>query len=344
MSSTAEYNFSDWYRPVENQLTVEIQQARIDAIKIHLNNDEQSFWLDVVRLYWSIPVKDPANKVAFIKGFKDADPIFPVLGNDNVVKVLAGILLCFRFEVSSELNTLIALSVKNVNFLGQYDATRDLPVSILAEQYLSTATTELRTFKITQHIDEIDELKSRNEEEYVFDRDDNEIVIDSIKAILHTQKVFSEETNILWWLFGESSVSYEVPFKSLGLPKALPIIAKEIFDILEFELGTQKVASIINKAISNILTSKSAKDYSLLDLIVKFDQSELDILFKHYSPETIFTPILSAFYKAKLALKISDLSDIYASEFFSGDLKKTFPAHVITIQILHEYLLLNKMT
>jgi hypothetical protein len=344
MSSQAEYNFADWYRPVDNQLTAETQTARIAAIKVLLEDDDQSFWMDVVRLFWSIPIKKTDNKNSFIKAFKDADPVFPVTGNDHLLKVLAGILLCFRFETFSVLNNLIALSIKNVNFLGQYEGLGNVPVVQNSITYLIAESKEMRDIYTEPQEKEMNELNERkDEEDYEFVAADHVVVVDTLTAILHAQKVFSEETNILWWLFGDASIIYEETLKSVGLPKAIPVIAKELFDLLEFSLGTPKINSIINKAISSGASGKGAKDYSPFDMISKFNSDEIDILLGDYKAETEFTPILSALSKFPIASKAADLVALYGAEFHAGDLRKAFPPCQLAIQILNEYLLLKNL-
>ncbi len=344
MSSQAEYNFADWYRPVDNQLTAETQAARIAAIKVLLENNDRSFWIDVVRLFWAIPIKKIENKNAFIKAYKDADPVFPVSGNDHLLKVLAGILLCFRFETFSVLNNLIALSIKNVNFLGQYEGLGNVPVLQNAITYLFAESKKMRDIYTESQKAEIDKLDERKDgEDYEFVAADHVVVVDTVTAILHAQKVFSEETNILWWLFGDASIIYEDPLKSVGLPKSIAVIAKELFDLLEFSLGTPKINSIINKAISNSTSGKGAKEYSPSDLISKFNADEIKILLGGYKAETEFTPILTALSKFPMASISSDWVSVYAAEFHDGDLKKAFSPSIIATQILNEYLLLKNL-
>jgi hypothetical protein len=344
MSSQAEYNFADWYRPVDNQLTAEIQSYRISAIKVLLSNQDKSFWLDVVRLFWSIPTKSLTNKDTFIRAFKDADPVFPVSGNDHLVKVLAGILLCFRLERISHLNILVALAIKNINFLGQYQDNTIVPVVNNVSTFLVAESKQQRDIFTSAFDDELNELDERKEEDgYVFVDVDHAVVVNAAHAMMHAQKVFSEETNILWWLFGEASITYEESLKSIGLPKTILVIAKELFELFEFTLGTAKISSIINKAISNSVVGKANKDYSPLELIGKFNSSEIQILLGDYKAETEFTPILSALYKFPTLTKTENLASLYAEEFHNGDLKKPFSPQLISIQILHEFLLLKKL-
>jgi hypothetical protein len=343
MSSQSEYNFADWYRPADNQLTTAIQESRIAAIKILMEDEDQGFWLDVVRLYMGVPMKGAGNKAAFIKAFKDADGVFPVSGNEHQLQILAAILLCFRLEDYADPNTLISLAVLNMNFLGQYDEYKAVPVSAFAHKHLSEIAKNERNADLSDNIEEVNELIERNEEdEYEFDSADHTFNTNAIAAILHSQKVLSEETNILWWLFGEGSVSLNESFKTIGLPKAIGIVPKELFDLIQFQLGPVKINSIIQKAIANATSSKAAKAYSTFELITKLTKDERTVVLNNTQPAVEFAPVLSGFYKA-IQFETVDWSTIYAGEFHTGDLKKSFPPIELASQIFNELLFLNCM-
>jgi len=345
MSSDASYNFADWYRPVDNQLNPDTQNHRIKAINVLMNNTDQSFWLDVIRLYVGIPIKDVENKKSFIKAFKDEDSVFPVSGNDQLIRTLASILLCFRLDIDFDLNNVISLAIANLNFLGQYDDSINVPVFTYAKSQISNASKNIRDLKVEAQKDGMDELSDRIEEDdYEFEVKDQIVVVDAVKNILHAQKVFSEETNILWWLFGEASLTYNDSLKTIGLPKVIPVIARELFDLLQFELGTQKMRSLINKAVLNSYTTKNAgKLCSPYEMICKFTSQEIGTLLKTYKPDTEFTPLLSAFYKYSVYSKSNDLTLLYSDEFNGGDLKKTFEPTAIAFQLFNEFLLLKNM-
>ncbi|MBB5439165.1 hypothetical protein HDC92_002852 [Pedobacter sp. AK017] len=345
MSSTAEYNFADWYRPVDSQLTAETQAFRITAIRELLDTDDMDFWLDVIRMYWGLPVVSEDSRTEFIKAFKDADPVFPVSGNDHLLQVLAGILICFQLEEDFRLNISIGLAIKSINFLGQYEIASSIPVLSNATTFLREQSAILRETNLEEQQTVITGLTNRSEVAgYAFVAADHSVLTTAVNSLLQSQKVFSEETNILWWLFGEASQTYDQPLKAIGLPKAIPIIAKEIFDIIEFSLSNRKIDAIINKAISNCIQSKgSDKAYSPFDMISKFDGSEITPIFTGFKPETEFTPILTAFSRFITTGKSSDWANIYASEFNGGDLKKTFQPSALASQILQELFLLHNL-
>ncbi|UKT65095.1 GTPase-associated system all-helical protein GASH [Pedobacter mucosus] len=345
MSSTTEYNFADWYRPVDSQLTAETQAFRITAIRELLDTDDMDFWLDIIRMYWGLPVVSEDSRKEFIKAFKDADPVFPVSGNDHLLQVLAGILICFQLEEDFHLNISIGLAIKSINFLGQYEIASNIPVLSNATTFLSEQSAILRETNLEEQRTEITDLTNRSEVPgYAFVAADNSVLTTAVNSLLQSQKVFSEETNILWWLFGEASQTYEQPLKAIGLPKAIPIIANEIFDIIEFSLSNRKIDAIINKAISNCIQSKgSEKAYSPVDMISKFEGSEITSILNGFKPETEFTPILTAFSRFITTGKSSDWTNIYASEFNGGDLKKTFQPSALASQILQELFLLHNL-
>jgi len=341
----AAYHFSDWYRPVDNQLTAETQDSRIAAIKTLMKNNSQSFWLDVIRIYAGVPVKNIENKTAFVKAFKDVDAVFPVSGNDHLLQVLAGILLCFSLETEAEQNNTISLAISCLNFLGQYNQSIAVPVTGFAADHITVESENIRSLEIDTQQGEIDGLFVRKEDaDYEFVAADHSSVVDAVSSILHVQKVFSEETNILWWLFGEASITFDESLKAIGLPKVLPIIAKELTDLLQFDLGTKKIKSIINKAVLNSVNPKnSGKEFSPFEMISKLTADESSLILNRLKPATEFTPLLSALYKSVILGTSSDWATAYSAEFNGGDLKKNFDPAKIGMQLFNEFLLLKNM-
>ncbi|MEJ7558209.1 MAG: GTPase-associated system all-helical protein GASH [Pedobacter sp.] len=296
-------------------------------------------------MYWGLPVVNEDSRTEFIKAFKEADLVFPVSGNDHLLQVLAGILICFQLEEDFQLNISIALAIKSINFLEQYEITSTIPVMSNATTFLREQASILRETNLGEQQTEITDLTNRSEVAgYAFVAGDHFVLTTAVNSLFQAQKVFSEETNILWWLFGEASQTFDQPFKAIGLPKAIPIIAKEIFDIIEFSLSNRKIDAIINKAISNCVQSKgSDKAYSPFDMISKFDTSEITPILSGFKPETEFTPILTAFSRFITTGKSSDWANIYTSEFNGGDLKKTFQPPALASQILQELFLLHNL-
>lgn len=343
MSSKSEYNFADWYRSVDNQLTSDIQVKRIDTINKLKANENQSFWLDVIKIYKGIPIDGNSHKLAIIKAFKDEDAIFPTTGNDHLLQTLAGILLCFKLESFSPINTFVGLSILNVNFLGKYVVDTNIPVSNYAEKHLLQLSIDLRNVDLVAQSNDINGLVERkSEENYAFSNLDLEVSTDAISALLQSQRILYEETNILWWLFGEASVIFDEPLKNIGLPKSIAIISKELNELLVFDLGPVKIQSIMQKAIASSVASKvTNRDYSSLELINKFNKEERKLLLDKNEPNTIFTPLLSGFHKANLYEMPVDWSAIYAQEFNNGDLSKVFSPSVLASQIFNEFLFLR---
>jgi hypothetical protein len=344
MSSIAEYNFADWYRPADSQLTAQTQTARIDAIKVLLKKEEPAFWLDVVRLYASIAAKNPSNHEAFIKAFKDEDTIFPVTGNIHLIKVLAGILLCFKLEEISHLNNFIALAIRNINFFGQYDFSGIVPVLSLARNYLIKESTEVR--EVATHVYEEDLVmldEEKEDETYTYVKSDHDTIVNTVYQLVNAQKVYSEESNILWWLFGESSVLFDMSLKTIGLPKAIPVVSRELFDLLEFPVGTQKIDSILKRALQIASGNKVIKDSSVNEIIEKFEIDEIKVFLNNVGVEHEFTPVLSAMQKYISMDKATTWADAYSTDFNAGNVKKTYPASQIASQLLHEFLLIKNL-
>lgn len=64
-------------------------------------------------------------------------------------------------------------------------------------------------------------------------------------------RALREETNVLWWLFGERSRDLDAHLKEVGLPGACLIVAKELVDITTILPGPVSARAVLGKALMN---------------------------------------------------------------------------------------------
>lgn len=115
----------------------------------------------------------------------------------------------------------------------------------------NTATLKALT-EITEHMGKV--------QSEVIDRV-NEL-IDSANTQLDNQHkqitIAREESNLLWWLFGEFSRDENKPFAELGFPTALLHLGKEAADLTEILPGHIATKGILSKALT-LLDQRSEK-------------------------------------------------------------------------------------
>jgi hypothetical protein len=65
----------------------------------------------------------------------------------------------------------------------------------------------------------------------------------------HRLRIQREETNVLWWLFGEHSRDLERPMASLPLPAACLVAGKELADLVEVLPGPVAAAGVLDRML-----------------------------------------------------------------------------------------------
>ena len=144
-NNSCERLFPSWYKTIDPALTTDTVNNRIAAIRSILENTEVEFWLDVVRIALGTDARDKATKMTLEEKFVEFDVTFDLVSNENLIKTLSEILLCFLIETRSALAYLVATLISNINFLEQFSTSR-IP-------YLSRAIDLLNTSKDRENPD-----------------------------------------------------------------------------------------------------------------------------------------------------------------------------------------------
>jgi hypothetical protein len=338
MSYTAKDYFPDWYKVIEPKPDQEIINSRIAAIEKIITNKNKEFWLDVIRMHLGLIPKNSENKEKFIAEFRSTDGSFPITESDNqnLVKVLASIVLCFKLEIEDKnLNFLISLAAINSNFLNQYNITSKIPVLDKALNYSLHYTREERECDFENELDEMDEIVNDKEE---LDKDQINTMAQIIRSQIQAYKNLSEETNVLWWIFGEYSKICGDYFKNVGNFKMIIAGAKELSDIAEYSNGFQSAQPILHKALEKSENKKTdLKEISAFEVINTLTE-DLKKKVINGSQDLIseFTPCLLALLKSIDFNKGEDWSNIYSKSSNGGDIKKKFKQDELSYQFYKE--------
>lgn len=326
----------DWHSKCDPSLTAEKNEFRIGAINLHLENEEKYFWLDVVRLHFGINVKNAENLAKFVQKFKDSDGTFPLTENEAIVKSLASISLCFLLEDdASSLKDIISLAILNTNFFEQYSVEKTIPVKQIAFDYITGSSLNDRNFD-DEDFDEIDGIENL-ETARTLSPDEQTATIKALKSSTQAIKSLSEETNILWWIFGEYSKLLNKPFTELGSDTMVYIGAKELSDLLRFQTGIVNSKFLLAKCLNISNKGKSLKNTSLLSVlrVLTEDQKKTILSNKEFLSETV--PCLLALNKSMEHDNEEDWSGTFKRIVNGGDIKKEVSPIELSAQIFNEY-------
>ncbi|WP_426094777.1 GTPase-associated system all-helical protein GASH [Flavobacterium sp. DSR2-3-3] len=335
---TCEDLFPTWYRTIELSLTQETLQKRIRAINKIIDEENVELWLDIAKLAHGISIGNPEHEELFVSIFKEFDLSFPIQSNENIVKVLSEISLCFLFESTTDLRYIISLAVINLNFFEQYSAT-DIPFYKLAHKM--DATNEPNPiFNVNEAVENLRDraiaIEEGEEGEETLDSEDSVNLINLVTHINNENNKLKEETNVLWWLFTQYSTSNKAYFYELGLSKIVVSSAYELFQITKFTGFLISSKHILHKAlvISNGNKSK-LKELSLVDIINDTVQKvKGEILLLGQLNE--FTPFLHALSLEESLGDVHIWKGAFNKKFGAGTCEKKFEPEDLAFQFYTE--------
>ena len=105
-------------------------------------------------------------------------------------------------------------------------------------------------------------------------------------------RALQEETQILWWLFGEWSETVQRSFESLSEPGASIILAQELADLTQFVPGHPRQEFLLRRALAKC--QARAKECSLHDVITGSPFEWRKACFSDRRSEPIITPLIFA--------------------------------------------------
>src|SRR5262245_39336628 len=105
--------FADWYKIADLNPTAEVLNARWSGVEAALENLDQNALLHLTRVSFGLPQADARvlETDGLADAFKKADVAFPMKGNANLLRVLAGITLAQCIESKHLHSTFAALCV-----------------------------------------------------------------------------------------------------------------------------------------------------------------------------------------------------------------------------------------
>lgn len=334
--------FADWYKEADKNSDSATNTKRIQSINSLVKNDNKDFWLDIARFSLGRKIQNQANIEKFIHEFKIKDDTFPLLNNQNLIRVLSAISLCFKLEKQRTATAdLLSFTLNNNNFFKPSPPTIAPFFEYAANYKESDDTREIIDSNID--VSEIETLEENLKlEESALDKKDFQPIINAVKNTAYTISILQEESNILWWIFGEYSSISKKSFKETGGFNISATSARELCNITKFRFEFSSAKSILKKVVTLASNDKeSSKERSIYEIINDIDPSyKAPILDFGDKIITDVTPFLYAMKVSLEYLKTDSWQDSFNTKY-SIDLSKKVSLSDFAYQIYNECLFMD---
>lgn len=276
MNQTSKSLFTDWYNAgLKKEAGLEELKLRREAIDKILKENTYDFWLNIAQVYLGLSDENSEAFQDIASRFKSVDDLFP-LKNVNLLRVLSGCLIAEKMEINDNLScdvlslAIIINSDKGDNIIPELsDRAKKFYIRECESKRVASITTNSILLKATtakpvmptmsDHTGIPDFVKQLTVYLNSTTKDVAQLITaaNTLATTQNTQikkayDALSEETNILWWLFSESSDILEKSMSAIPMNLLTIIVALELQKLTTIIPGAGKVSSIIRKALSNV--------------------------------------------------------------------------------------------
>jgi hypothetical protein len=261
-------DFADWYRRVHIDPNADELEKRWVGIESFHEKATTSDLCDAARVFFGLTPKDDAFLSKYREEFKAADSAFPMRDNGAELQVLAGATLANHFSNRNTLAIVTALSLS----CGACEGRRKAPVPEivdLARRTLRNQSSSLRVSRQQVVLPSLDVDETLKQLETVLNdpavslQTLKEPLFEALEALSKTvlsvakwakragliEDLRQEESDILWWLFGEHSRDLDLAFAELKSPAGCLVGAKEIADLTRVPPGPIGVEAYLRKML-----------------------------------------------------------------------------------------------
>jgi len=253
-------SFGDWYRAAKIAPDGELLKKRWEAVDNFEIN--QGYAVDLVRLFFGVGQVSEKFLNEFRTAFQKTDAAFPMKHNDVELRVLAGAELVDSIETyTASWGRYISLAIVCCSFR---NARKTLVPDIveLAIRYLSEQS--VARFKPVNEGKPAD-LGKTPQQQITEACEQGNIAGISAPLVVVMQELVrlrngqsnmrqrialqAEETDMLWWLFGEHSRDLGEHFGTLGIAPASLISGKELADLVTELPGPLAASTFLNRML-----------------------------------------------------------------------------------------------
>lgn len=345
MSFTAKDHFADWYKSVDLELTPAKVDSRIDAINELLKEESIEFWLKIVHIHLGSSLVNDEDKNAFMKFFKDADTSFLLTDNENLIKTLASISLCFKLEEEDyHINNTISLAVINANFWGQYSPSDKVPTTEYAEKHYALACEDANEVEFDQT--KLEKVKKKMQTTALSpDNTHNSVeilnthiigLLDVVNNFSESHRALKDEVNVFWWLFGGFSRTKEELYKDIQVEEAVLIAARELFDLTNTYFCFPASEEFLSKILQLARTKgKPPIEVSVIDSVNKLTPDLKKSILTEITVSSL-TPCLMCISKSLDVSEGTDWSELAKTSLLGADITQKFDPVDIAFQVYKE--------
>lgn len=222
-------DFSEWFRAAGMEPHADELQKRwvgVDAFEV----DSEEV-VSLVEIFFGFFGGQDTFLAGFRKVFQDADASFRMRDNDRELSVLAGaVLVTVMEEGSLELGDLTALALVAC-------AAQNLRAAPCVPDIPERAAKHLARRTVSRGKLDPDEESTA---------DENQLQVNQLQRNLD---VIGEETNLLWWVFGESSRDTNERWSEYAVPRATLMAGKELANLTRIAPGPASASALLDRVI-----------------------------------------------------------------------------------------------
>jgi hypothetical protein len=276
--------FSEWYRKASIDADNDLLVARWKGIESFTAKIDVPKLIELVRCFVRLPWKNIAIQKEFVAEFQAADAAFPISDNDIELQVLAGASVIALLMKSSKISDVAASVLDAAAAPGLRKAPVVPEILTITEKYVfdranairsTSAWTPVNGVKHVQLIEAVKTACATNSAIQVAEPLDKilralnetinkvaEAAEASLTAVRTAAMVQAEESNMVWWVFGETSRDVQKRFSELPVGFAVALAGKELADLTNVVPGVRAGRAYLDK----VLGSSSTKKVTLSDV------------------------------------------------------------------------------
>lgn len=270
--------FGEWYRKASIETSGEELTARWKGIESFVQKIDVSKIIELVRCFMRLPWRDVTVREEFQKVFHTLDPAFRMRDNEVELQVLAGATLVAILDQRDEISDIAAMVLNAAAAPGLRKAAVVPEILVITQKYIFDRSVAVRSVPSrdrvagTKHQKLIESVKTAcasNALDQLAQPLEKVLstLNETINAVAQTaetalvciekaEKVQAEESNIIWWVFGETSRDMAKAFSKLPKSFASVLAGKELADLTHIVPGPRAARAYLDKVLDKFDTKK----------------------------------------------------------------------------------------
>lgn len=260
-----EDKFPEWYAIVVPNFTAAQAESRLKAALAIAKGLKKPLVPQLVRMFYRLPVEE-AYKNDFRQQLKGEDPQY-VSNDEAELAIIAGAVIVSKLKESSNEADAIALAVRCVEAGGLRKSERTNDVVNQCQEYLVHEAVRVRSEhpklpefpdktlaatigKVKEKIGDLNTYSQAVEEQLLKLASSIRAQFDRTADLVATlERRRTEESNILYWLFGEATIEGRSPYSTMSELEATLPIAYDLASMMEDLPGPAGVRTFMRKML-----------------------------------------------------------------------------------------------